>query len=62
MGAFAENCCKGCADRAVGCHSSCPRYASFRGFVDSTREAERRANELDRLGRTLRKGRRRRGY
>lgn len=28
------NCCKGCTERHVGCHSTCPDYIAFRNELD----------------------------
>ena len=30
--------CKDCAERFVGCHASCPRYAEFREGCDAVRK------------------------
>lgn len=35
--------CKGCSDRFVGCHASCPRYAEFKAGCEARREARREA-------------------
>ena len=41
--------CRGCADREVGCHGRCPRYAKWREKRDGVSAAarlERMANEV----------------
>ncbi len=30
--------CKGCAERYVGCHASCPRYAEFKAGCNARRD------------------------
>lgn len=31
--------CKDCAERHVGCHASCPRYAKFKAGCNARRDA-----------------------
>ena len=33
--------CKGCQDRAIGCHATCESYLTFKAEIDKAREAER---------------------
>ena len=33
--------CKGCADRVVGCHGKCDRYAAFKAQNDKERDQRR---------------------
>lgn len=37
--------CKGCAERHVGCHSTCERYKAFRKALEEKRMRERMENE-----------------
>ena len=30
--------CRGCEDRVVGCHSTCPRYKEFKDGVEQLRQ------------------------
>jgi hypothetical protein len=39
--------CKGCADRAVGCHGQCEPYQEYNAW----RESIRKARQLDKIGR-----------
>ena len=34
--------CKGCPDRAVGCHGQCGRYAEYRGERDKIKSKKER--------------------
>ena len=37
--------CKGCAERYIGCHSDCEKYAVYRKLFDERAEEKRRARE-----------------
>ena len=37
--------CLGCQDRAVGCHSSCPKYAAFARWIRDKHKSEHDAIE-----------------
>lgn len=38
--------CKDCAERSVGCHGTCARYAEYRGFLDKQkRDIEKHIEE-----------------
>ena len=39
--------CKDCADRHVGCHSSCEKYQAFHRENEARLEAQRMARVLD---------------
>lgn len=39
--------CKDCAERQIGCHSSCEKYQNFCRENEARREAERQAKILD---------------
>lgn len=45
--------CKGCVDRKLACHDTCPRYGMFKAAIQLEREAERKAKTLDDYGRSL---------
>ena len=38
--------CKGCEERALGCHSKCVRYIQYRDELDERNKEERRNSEL----------------
>lgn len=40
-------CCLGCADRHVGCHSSCGRYAEERAVLDMENKARFQHDVVD---------------
>lgn len=37
--------CLGCQNRAVGCHSSCPKYAAFARWIRDKHKSEQEARE-----------------
>lgn len=39
------NCCKGCADRAVGCHGKCGQYLKERAKQDLINLCRRKAED-----------------
>lgn len=39
--------CKDCADRVIGCHSSCEKYLKAQQILKGIREAKMRENDID---------------
>ena len=33
-----NRCCKDCQDRAVGCHSTCPKYIAYKKEIEAIRK------------------------
>ncbi len=53
--------CKGCSDRTLLCHDSCPRYAEFRSELQRHKALVAKAKAESRLGYVPRPEGRRRG-
>lgn len=48
-----ESGCLGCADRHVGCHDACPKYAEFKRKLALEKRAETEAKKKDEYGKSL---------
>lgn len=41
------NSCRDCADRKVGCHSTCEKYKQFRAKLDEINEKRHKENDVN---------------
>lgn len=39
--------CKDCPDRAIGCHSICPKYAEFKKAMDAQHKRKEETDYID---------------